>query len=438
MTAALIWSACTRTSPFGADLLDDQLADYDVIDTLTIRCTIEREDSLITSDRISTAPYFLLGEMNDPIFGKTNADLYALFQPGVPTALTGVQFDSIVLFMRYSATGLYGDSTQPQNIRVYRVDDGAAISPSSFYYSVNSLPASTELGRVDNFVAHPTAQDSLFSSTARGAYIRIKLDPAFGQELLALDSATLASDSIFYTKLRGIKVTSSSSGIMPGLILPINLNDQNFSRVRMYYTRDTLHGTFDYFFQGSNKLSHFTHDYTNTLAGDAIDHEANELLFVQGAQGLKVKIEIPYVDQLENIAVNKADLVLTVNEQLPGDLPNILRPAGQLVISKSVADTAYDLISDVYNSINNTGVYTNFGGTGNKETAGSSIVTRYHHNLSDYMQTLVDLPAGSDIKKKTIYLNVNLQSRTAMRAVFYGPKSTVFPAKIELKYTKVK
>lgn len=438
--AALAWSACTRTSPFGADLLDDQLADYDFTDTLTIRCTIEREDSLITSDRISTAAYFLVGDLNDPIFGKTTADLYALFQPGVPTALEDtLQFDSIVLFMRYSTVGLYGDSTQPQTLRVHRVDEGYSINPTAFYYSENSLPASTEIGRIDNFIAKPTRQDSLFSATSRGAYIRVKLDDAFGQELMRFDSATLADDSTFYAKLRGIKITTTSGGAMPGLILPLNLNDQNFSRIRLYYTRnDTLHPTYDYFFQGSNKFSNFAHDYGSTLAGQAIGIEANDLLFVQGAQGLKVKIEIPYVDRLENIAVNKADLVLTINDMLPNDFPTLLRPSGQLVLSRSVADTAYDLTSDVYNSINNTGVYTDFGGTPNKETAGSGIVTRYHHNLSDYLQSLVDLPAGSDIKKKTIYLNVNLQSRTAMRSILYGPKSTTFPAKIELKYTRVK
>lgn len=439
--AVLVWSACTRTSPFGADLLDDQLGDYEYTDTLTLRCTIEREDTLITSDRISTATYFLLGELNDPIFGKTNADLYALFQPGVPTALeASVRYDSIVLFMRYGSAGMYGDSLQPQTLRVFRVDEGTGISPTAFYYSNNSLPATTtELGSVTNFLPKPTAQDSLFSATARGAYIRIKLDDDFGRELMAYDSATLADDSTFYSKLRGIKITSSSNGAMPGLIMPINLNDQNFSRVRLYYTRnDSVHNTFDYFFQGSNKLSHFDHDYGNTLAGQAIGQEANDLLFVQGAQGLKVKIEIPYVDQLENIAVNKADLVLTINDMLANDLPGLLRPSGQLVLSRALADTAYDLTSDVYNSINNTGAYTDFGGAPNKESAGSSIVTRYHHNLSDYLQELVDLPAGSDIKKKTIYLNVNLQSRTAMRSILYGPKSTVFPAKLELKYTRVK
>ena len=147
-----------------------------------------------------------------------------------------------------------------------------------------------------------------------------------------------------------------------------------------------------------------------------------------------MKIEIPYVDRLENIAVNKADLILAVQDMLPNELA-VFRPSNQLVMSRLVADTTYDLISDVYNAINSTGVYTDFGGSPNKEFDS---ITRYHHNLSDYLQELVDLPAGSDMKKKTIYLNVNLQSRTAMRSILFGPKSTTFPAKLEVKYTRTK
>ncbi|MCC6279526.1 MAG: DUF4270 family protein [Saprospiraceae bacterium] len=439
LMALFIWTACTRSSPFGSDLLDDQLADYDFTDTLSIRCTIEAEDSLITSDRASTAGYFLCGALDDPYFGKTTADIYTLFQPGVPTSLnkTTLQFDSIVLFVRYGGgTGLYGDTTLAQTLTVHRVDEGSLIGLNSTYYSSQSLPATTEVGRYNNLLPKPSRLDSLFSVTNRGAYIRLRLNDDFGRELMSYDSTTLVIDSSFYKKLRGLKI-SCSSGAGTGLVLPLNLNDENFSRIRLYYTDlagDTTSRTFDYFFQGSNKFSSFKHDYGTSAAGQQIGLEANELLYLQGAEGLKVKVEIPYVDRLENIAVNKADLIFAVNSTLPNE--NVLfKPANQFVFSRLVADTTYDLISDVYNSVNASGAYTDFGGAPNKEVDG---ITRYHHNLSDYLQELVDLPSGSDIKKKTIYLNVNLQSRTAMRSILYGPKSTIFPAKLELKYTRTK
>jgi Domain of unknown function (DUF4270) len=436
LMALFIWTACTRSSPFGSELLDDQLADYEFTDTLTLRCTIEREDSLITSDRISTAAYFLCGALDDPYFGKTNADIYTLFQPGVPAALAEtLRFDSIVMFLRYgSGTGLYGDTTQAQTLVVHRIDAGSMIDGVGTYYSNQSLPANTEIGRISNFLPKPSKLDSLFTVSSRGAYLRVRLDEDFGKELMGYDSLTLTADTLFYKKLRGLKI-SLSSGATPGLVLPINLNDENFSRIRLYYTEsDTIARSFDYFFQGSNKFSSFAHDYGSSAAGQQIGQEANELLYLQGAQGLKVKIEIPYVDRLENIAVNKADLILAVQDMLPNELA-VFRPSNQFVMSRLVADTTFDLISDVYNAINSTGVYTDFGGSPNKEFDS---ITRYHHNLSDYLQELVDLPSGSDIKKKTIYLNVNLQSRTAMRSILFGPKSTTFPAKLEVKYTRTK
>lgn len=435
LIALMGWTACTRSTPFGSELLDDQLADYAFSDTLTLRCTIQREDSLVTSDRSSTAPYFLCGVLDDPYFGKTSADIYTLFQPGVPSALKNtLRFDSIVLYLRYNSAGIYGDTTQPQTLLVQRVDEGSLLNLNGTYYSSQSLPAGTEIGRRGNFIPKPSALDSLFSSTSRGAYLRVRLDDSFGQEMMGYDSLTLAVDSSFYRKIRGLKI-SCSTGATPGAMLAFNLNDENFSRIRLYYTEsDTISRTFDYFFQGSNKFSGFTHDYGSSAAGQQIGLEANDLLYLQGAQGLKVKVEIPYIDQLENIAINKADLIFTINNSLPNDIA-ILKPSNQLVFSKLVADTTFDLIQDVYNSINNTGGYTGFGGSPNQETGN---IYRYHQNLSDYLQALVDLPSGSDIKKKTIYLNVNLQGRTAMRSILYGPKSTTFPAKLELKYTKTK
>jgi len=435
LMALFAWTACTRSSPFGAELLEDQLADYEFTDTLSLRCTIIREDSLVTSDVTSTASYFLCGAMDDPYFGKTNADIYALFQPGIPAALSAtLRYDSIVMFLRYSEVGLYGDTTQPQTLLIHRVDEGSKINLGGTYYSNQSLPATAEIGRIDNLLPKPTRRDSLFSVTNRSAYLRLRLNDDFGRELMGYDSATLSKDTLFYNKIRGLKI-SCSSNARPGLILPINLNDENFSRIRLYYTEsDTIKRSFDYFFQGSNKFSNFTHDYGSSDAGQQIGQEANDLLFLQGAQGLKVKIEIPYIDQLENIAINKADLILAVNDMLPNELA-VLNPSSQFVISRVVADTTFDLVSDVYNSVNLLGGYLNFGGSPNKESDG---ITRYHHNLSDYLQGLVDLPAGSDIKKKTIYLNINAQSRTAMRSILYGPKSLTFPAKIELKYTRTK
>jgi hypothetical protein len=428
-------AACTQRTPFGADLLEDQQADYDFTDTLTLRCTVLREDSVETSDRTSTASYFLCGTLDDPFFGDFSSDIYTLFQPGIPASLNPsiLRLDSMVMYLRYTPSGVYGDTSIRQTLRVLRLDAGSALDPTGRYYSNSSLPANIEVGRAENFLASPTDNDSLFLPTSRAAFVRVRLDNSFAQELMAYDSATVVNDSAFFAQLRGLKIVSSAS-TAPGSMLAFNLNDEGFSRIRLYYTQDTVAKTFDYFFRGCNKFTGFRHDYNGTAAGQSIGQEANDLMYMQGAQGLKIKVEVPYADLLDNIAINRADLVLTA-ATLPGDFAD-LTPARQFVLLESVADTSFDFISDVYNSLNAlSGSLTDFGGTPVKQSINSSTVTRYHHNISDQLQEMADR-AGNDLSKKTMYLSVNPQARLGMRSILYGPRSTTFPAKIALTFTR--
>ena len=63
-------------------------------------------------------------------------------------------------------------------------------------------------------------------------------------------------------------------------------------------------------------------------------------------------------------------------------------------------------------------------------------VDRYRLTLSRRFQYMVDNTSG-DIKDQTLFINVYPQSRSASRAVLYGPKSATFPAKLALKFTRV-
>ncbi|MEI6408169.1 MAG: DUF4270 family protein [Bacteroidota bacterium] len=434
-----LWTACTKPTPFGASLLSGEIADYDYTDTMTVVCTLQREDSTQTSDRSSTVPYFLCGNLNDPIFGHSSSEIYSLLQLGVlnpgfnPTIH---KLDSIVLYLRFNASGFYGDTLQAQDLHVYRLDD--PIAPDKSYYSTQTIASGTEIGSLQNFYPKPNRRDSLFSTTAKGAFIRVPLSNAFGNEILALDSLKLTDDTLFYKALRGIKITSnpSNSGSL-GAIMAFNLNDASFSMVRMYYTEhDTTKRTYSMFFQGCNKFTHFTQNYTGTAPGQQIGKVSPDLMYAQGMNGLRMKIEIPYANFLDHIAVNDARLVLTA-ASVPGDNA-LLKPADQLVFTESSGDTLYLFSSDVNYSLTPTGTggFDVFGGIPLDETDNGVALTRYRLALSQRLQDMVDETTG-DIKKKTIYLNVYPQNRSARRAIFYGPKSATYPAKIALKYTRL-
>lgn len=437
-----IWAGCKKPSPLGADLLDDQYADYTFTDTVELRCTIEREDSSLTSDRSSTADFFMCGELSDTLFGTSVSEIYALmlgetlnpnFDPATQT------FDSVVLYLRYDVTGFYGDTTKPQTLKVLRVDANNAIQDTKDYYSNSSLPASEELGRLENFMPRPTTQDSLFEGI-EGPFLKIVLKPEFGQELFNLDSAAYSVDSSFFAKLRGFKIVSSSGGASPGAMLAFDLNDNSLSRMRVFYHQnaDTTLKNFDFFFEGANKFTHFSHDhnFNNAPAGQLIGQQfAEEKIYVQGMQGLRVKVEFPHAHNLDRIAVNQAQLVLTV-----ADENAYLSPNSQLFFTQLQGDSIFVITSDVAYSFgpNLTGGFFNFGGTPKKVVDNGTLVTRYRLTLSELFQHIVDDDNSTDTKNRTVYLGAYPRSRTAARAVLYGPKSMTFPAKLELTYTKVK
>ncbi|MBK6995834.1 MAG: DUF4270 domain-containing protein [Lewinellaceae bacterium] len=433
-----IWAGCKKPNSLGIDLIDDE-SEYVFSDTVEVRCTIEREDSSLTSDRSSTAEYFLCGELNDPQFGKSTSNMYALMlgealNPNFDT--TTQAFDSIVLYLRYASAGFYGDTLTTQTLRVLRMDDGQYISNDKDYYSNQSFSAGEELGSL-TFSPRPNTQDSLFGSF-RGPYLRVVLKPEFGQELFKLDSASYSVDSLFFKKLRGLKFVSSSGGTSPGIMMAFNLNESTLSRMRLYYHEksDSTAETFDYFFKGANKFTSFEHDHSGSPAGQLIGQEyADEKLYVQGMHGVRVKIEFPQAHRLDNIAVNQAQLVLTVADETPN-----LPAADQLFFTQLRGDTIFDFTSDIYYSFgsNLTGGFLSFGGTPQKVVDNGTTVTRYRLTLSEVFQHMVDDDNSTDTKNRTVYLGVFPRSRTAERVVLHGPKSLTFPAKLELKYTKVK
>ena len=435
----LLAFGCAKPTPFGADLLDNEIADYAYTDTLTLNCTILPEDSISTSDVSSTADFLLCGQLNDPSFGISKSEIFTQLRledtdPGFKNAIA----DSVVLYLRLDAGGFYGDTTQLQSLRVHRLGPDTLVRWDKTYYSNQSLPVSTQIGELVNFLPKPNTGARLFdtaSTATKAPYIRVPLDKAFAQEILDMDSLTLTSDTAFWRKLRGLHIEAEPSG-NPGAMMAFDLNNTSFSRIRIYFKEDTTKNTFDLFFYGANKFTKFTHDYTGSTVGPLINKPAADRLFVQGMSGLKVKIEIPYAHLLSNVAINKAELELTA-APVPNENSNLTN-ADQLVFTELLGDTAVTVTSDVIYSLGPTSSsgFSLFGGFPEAETDQGIAVKRYRLTLTRRFQDMVDNSTG-ELKKQTVYLNVYPQSRSARRAILYSPASTTFPAKLAVKYTKV-
>ncbi len=439
LIAMLIGYACTKPTSFGGDLLDDQLADYEYTDTITMNCTLVREDNTLTTSDINTAPYLLCGEILDPVFGKVRADIYTLFAPtsfNPDFNKATATLDSAVMYLGYDVSGVYGDTSQQQTIRVFKLTE--QIKNDSSYKMTRTLPVGEEVGSI-TYRPQPTRRDSLTSSN-KGPFLRIPLTAAYAAELKLLDSTTLASDSLFLSAIKGLKIVTRA-GTDPGAMMAFDMNDELFSRIRLYYkvttATDTTSKTYDFVFNSVRKFNHFEQDYAGSVISNSLNVVNNELLFLQPMGGVRVKVDFPYAHLLENIAINKAELRL-ITAQLPSDNLN-LTPASQMVVTQQPNDTTILFIRDVSYSLtpNLNGGFRNFGGDPVKKRVNGQDVSEYRLTLTQFFQDLID-GDGTDITKRSIYLNVYPSTRTAMRSILHGPASTTFPAKLELKYTKVK
>ena len=262
-----------------------------------------------------------------------------------------------------------------------------------------------------------------------------------GDRIIQIDGMPMAgvkvNTELIYKKLRGLKIVSSSAGSSPGAMLAFNLNENSISRMRLFYhvKADTSAKNFDFYFEGANKFTHYVHELQGSPAGQLIDHQADEKLYLQGMHGVRVKVEFPNAQYLDNIAVNQAQLVLTV-----ADNNTALTPASQLIFTQLQGDTVFVLTGDVLESLgtNLSGGFLTFGGSPKSVIDNGTTVTRYRLTLSELFQDIVDDVHTADTKNRTVYLGVYPRSKTADRSVLYGPKSLSFPAKVELTYTKLK
>ncbi len=103
-------------------------------------------DSLLTTTRLSNS--CLLGSLNDPIFGRTDASIYASFEtPYAPGSLSGQidigtpQLDSTVLILGYnytpgSSTIPVGDTSDQLSLDIFPLKYN--LSPDTNYYSTGN------------------------------------------------------------------------------------------------------------------------------------------------------------------------------------------------------------------------------------------------------------------------------------------------------------
>ena len=450
ISAVFTNTSCSDPSLLGADLFKDEKLNLQFTDTLTINAVNEPADSFIVNTKTTASPdYLLLGNVADPVFGPTEAQIFSQFRYSgttTPTEVATADSFSVYLELYYNSANVYGDTLADQKVSVYRLTE--EIPDETLYSSKVFKSESAPIGSL-TFKPKPNTSEQVitrtivdtvkYDTTFTAPRIRIPLNMNFAQ--LLKDTSIFTGGSAFsatgFTKwLKGLVIkVDNKTGCMMAFDFGSTTNPTG---IKMYFRKkgDKNESTLSFPSSGLIKYSYFNLNYANGTIQPFLRNQkkADEKLFIQGLSGVNVKLEFPYLQSLGKIVVNKAELELTaVNE---GTNMDAFPAIDQLVLRTAQFDAIYDLALDpAYNrgpGIRSLPTLTTGGGFVRTEIVNSIAYKKYYLNLTTHLQQMFNGKQGS-----TLYLSPLFKEEKGSRVVLFGPKSSAFRSKLNITYTKL-
>ncbi|UCJ09203.1 DUF4270 domain-containing protein [Chitinophaga pendula] len=431
---------CNESTILGSELIPggDFVNGRDTVLTDITSSNIFKVDSSYITGGTFTAK--ILGSINaDPIFGHAQAIVYTqmgLTSPGFSFQGTGQVLDSVVLSIAYQ--GVYGDSTNQQTFRVYRMNETNFRLDSAYRYF---RPLSYDQGQLlgTATASGVSLKDSVSIYNAKqGPQLRIRLNNNFGSDLLKQTSTgAFATDSAFRAYLKGFAIVPDTMNGNNKAMFYMNLA-QIESKLTVYYKNsvdDSLVATFPFIGTAAAHSNYYTRNFAGSEAAQYLNTnrpEGDNQLYLLSGPGTFVKLTIPTLQQFPASVINKAELVMTEITTGIGS-PNDIYPAPSQLMLYKYATAAQDSILPLRDFGNGQDPY--FGGARTEVTNfGGVRVVQYSFNIAHYMQYLLR-------NQETNYgfrLQVNPSSRLDVRRVkLGGGKLSQYNLKLRIIYTKL-
>jgi hypothetical protein len=276
-----------------------------------------REDSVRTdANAIKTG---MVGSMLDPVFGRTNAQIYSqlrLSENGHNFG-EGAQLDSLVLSLAYSS--FYGDTMTQQTVRVFELSED--MDPDSTYYSNMSVADyGTEIAA---YTFTPRPGDTLYiDSIAQQPQLRIPLSSDFAQKLIDADDAVYDDNESWLEFMKGLRITADPVSGDGGIMLFDML--ESATVMTIYYRSANNEDTLSFEFLSNSNCARFTafdhNDYLEASAGlkaQIIDGDTSggrEVFYLQAMGGVKAQLRLPDIEEYfaDSISINEAKLIFNI------------------------------------------------------------------------------------------------------------------------------
>lgn len=343
-----ITASCNKldTTDIGSNLIPpvDNVKTFDTVLDVNAAAAFFADSAKVTNTDDLALGY--ISTANDPIFGKTTANIFAQWKPnfypyylgnpkdtiqGYPD--TGI--DSIVVCLAYK--GYYGDSTTPQKFELREILSSSGFKDST--YDLFYRPAPSQLGPLlGSTIAAPRDMRAVVKLAAGRDSVQNQLriritNPLFLARFGNYDSSSTSStnafnrDSLWREAVRGFSISAdSTNGAYGRNLWYCNLSDAA-SRIEVHYRKrpgvynagkpDTSYSILPFALSatGTINASAFACNMIRTWQGAEIASPAAGAMYIQSGPGTADTLRIPGLSGLPNSIIHRAELIM---EQIPG------------------------------------------------------------------------------------------------------------------------
>jgi hypothetical protein len=430
---AIFMTSCNEPTIIGSGLLENDRLEIGFTDTLSLSGQTIPGDSVRTYDP-STANQlanFLCGQFVDPIFGTSTSVINAQFLLNSETPdFDGAELDSIVLILPFTSNNVYGDTTQQYRLDVFELSED--LDNMQTYFSNQTIMSGPLIGSRETSV-NPN-DSTLISLHGEDPpefanlvpQFRIRLDDAFGENILMQDTSVFENDSTFLDIFKGIQIRPLTAN--QGM-LAFNLISSS-AVIRLYYHKDDEPEQYAF---GLNtlagvRMASFTHDRTGSVVEPFINEPklGDSLLFLQAMAGVVTELEIANPELFEDKIINLAELELNIIK-LDEDNAYPFDPIDQIVISEVAEDGTLSVIQDAIFAASVNDLDGLFGGTPEE---GNGVIS-YRMIVTSHLRKMAD-----GLADNKIVLSVVSRGEKASRVVLCGPKHPEFPSRLKVNFTE--
>lgn len=438
LTSIFLFFSCKKNT--NKSIIDNTLPDTDILhamyqDTFSIILKTQKIDTVRTYNE----GFKYLGSNQDPVFGRTDAELYTHFS--LPNNITNVAFpsdavvDSAKIIFVFTEN-FVGDTSTPQRYQCYLLNQ--SLDPSVNYYS--NATFSHQSTALADIVTKPIKYKGYKT-------IQIPVFNGFAQSVIS-NFQYLTDNTTFQNTYKGFYITTKNTILNPsslqGALMKIDLGNEVSGFYVYYHTgnppalKESKVYQFSFNNSSSVRVNHFNYDYSsgansylyNQLNGNYAS--ASQNVFVKGLNGTKVYVDFPSLKNLSslgNYSINRAEVVFKVDKSFISNDVFYAPPIGMSLLALDSAGREIFTI-DQYNSNNS---LLSYGGTYDKDKG------EYVFNISRYIQWIL----SGKMRYYGMVLvatdpNITLTARKdffAARVVLGGYKHPTLKPVLKLYYT---